>query len=196
MGVLSKNKSQISINRFQKLDDQRAANFNSDLILKLSYDWKNIYRALLSGDILQKGETSVKKLNQALLNHKISLTKEELRRLVKLSKVDQGGVPTDQSTLGSEDPMTQTIDYLQLSKNLGLHKPSLKLIHSNGGTHRQGQIARRLMQQLGGGAKKSSPDSILTGEVNMDGSEQRNNRKVILKPVQSARAATSITTEN
>jgi len=32
VGGLSKNKSQISINKFQKLDDQRAANFNSDLI--------------------------------------------------------------------------------------------------------------------------------------------------------------------
>ena len=81
---MSKARSQASF-RIMKMDSQRAMNFNSDLTLKLSYAWKHIYRSLLAVDILQKGIVPIKKLNQVLLNNKISLTKEEIRRLLKLS---------------------------------------------------------------------------------------------------------------
>lgn len=59
----------------------------------------------------------------------MSLTKEELRRLIKLSNGDQ-------SMMDGDDPMTASIDYLQLSKNLGLHKPSLNLMTANTGAVR------------------------------------------------------------
>ena len=81
---LSKAKSHASI-RLANMDSKRATAFNSDLALKLSYEWKNIYRTILQGDILQKGKVTATKFNQALLIHNVVLNKEEIRRLVKLS---------------------------------------------------------------------------------------------------------------
>ena len=40
-------------------------------------------------DVLQKGQLPVKKFNQALLSQNLALTKEEIRRLIKLSKKNQ-----------------------------------------------------------------------------------------------------------
>ena len=54
-GSLSKAQSQASFSRIHKMTEDRATAFNSELTLKLSYEWKNIYRSLLSMDILQKG---------------------------------------------------------------------------------------------------------------------------------------------
>jgi len=47
-----------------------------------------------------------------------------------------------------EDPMTATIDYLQLSKNLGLHRPNLNMMMVNTGMARQELSKHRLMQDL------------------------------------------------
>jgi len=82
MTGLSKVKSQASISRIHRMTEERATNFNFELTLKLSYDWKNIYRSILAMDILQKGRISVKKFNKVLLAHNVHLTKEELRRLI------------------------------------------------------------------------------------------------------------------
>ncbi len=82
---LSKAKSQVSF-RINQMDSQRAISFNTDLALKLSYEWKNIYRSVLAADVLQKGKVTVNKFNQILLSHNVTLTKEEIRRLLKLSK--------------------------------------------------------------------------------------------------------------
>jgi len=54
-GSLNKAQSQASFSRIHKMTEDRATAFNSELTLKLSYEWKNIYRSLLSMDILQKG---------------------------------------------------------------------------------------------------------------------------------------------
>ena len=45
------------------MTEERAAAFNSELTLKLSYQWKNVYRSLLQMDVLQKGQVPVKKFN-------------------------------------------------------------------------------------------------------------------------------------
>ena len=79
----------------------------------------------------------------------MTLTKEEIRRLIKLSST----ASDDRSVMDGEDPMSATIDYAQLSKNLGLHRPSLNLMTANTGAVRQEHLTRRLMQQLGGGRK-------------------------------------------
>ena len=146
---LSKANSHASLGRIHKMTEERAAAFNSELTLKLSYEWKNIYRSLLSMDILHKGQVPVRKFNQALLSHNVTLTKEEIRRLIKLSST----ASDDRSVMDGEDPMSATIDYAQLSKNLGLHRPSLNLMTANTGAVRQEHLTRRLMQQLGGGRK-------------------------------------------
>jgi len=71
------------------IDDQRVVAFNSDLALKLSYSWRNIYRALLQTDFLKSNFVTTKKFNEILLDNNLILTKEEIRRLVKLSRNDQ-----------------------------------------------------------------------------------------------------------
>ena len=80
--------------------------------------------------------------------------------------------------------MSASIDYQQLSKNLGLHKPSLNLMTANTGAVRNEHVTRRLMQQLGGHGK-SSP--IRSDAVTAP--ENKNTRVSLkaLKPVQSAR---------
>jgi hypothetical protein len=85
---LSKAQSHTSL-RLKAIDDQRVIAFNSDLALKLSYSWKNIYRALLQADLLKSKFVTTNKLNEILLDNNVILTKEEIRRLVKLSKNDQ-----------------------------------------------------------------------------------------------------------
>ena len=55
IGGLSKAKSHASLQRIQRMTEERAAAFNSELTLKLSYEWKNVYRSLLQMDVLQKG---------------------------------------------------------------------------------------------------------------------------------------------
>ena len=84
VSTLSKAKSVASL-RHRNMENKRAQNFNTDLTLKLSYAWKQIYRQALQFDILSKGRVPVKQFNQALLSNNVVLTKEEIRRLVKLS---------------------------------------------------------------------------------------------------------------
>ena len=60
---LSKAHSHASLGRIHKMTEERAVTFNSELTLKLSYEWKNIYRSLLSMDILHKGQVPVRKFN-------------------------------------------------------------------------------------------------------------------------------------
>lgn len=79
--------------------------------------------------------------------------------------------------------MNASIDYQQLSKNLGLHKPSLNLMTANTGTVRNEHVTRRLMQQLGGQVKSPIRSDAVTAP------ENKNTRVALkaLKPVQSAR---------
>jgi len=64
----------------------------------------------------------------------------------------------------------------------------MELMQANNGQLRTEQQTRRLVQQLGG--KKRVTDQIDSGQIVIDGAELRNSRKLILKPVQSARPAT------
>lgn len=88
----------------------------------MSYEWKNIYRSVLSTDILSKGKITASKFNQICLGHNVTLTKEEIRRLVKLSRPDVG------EEIPLEDVMNKYIDYRELSNSLGLHKASFNLM--------------------------------------------------------------------
>jgi len=64
----------------------------------------------------------------------------------------------------------------------------MELMQANNGQLKTEQQTRRLVQQLGG--KKRAADQIDSGQIVIDGAELRNSRKLILKPVQSARPAT------
>ena len=73
-----------TVSNISRMDIERQNEFNEALRKKLSYEWKNIYRSLLQSDVLQKGSISVQKFNQVCVNHGMILSKEEIRRLVKL----------------------------------------------------------------------------------------------------------------
>ena len=73
-----------TVSNISKMDMERQGEFNEALRKKLSYEWKNIYRSLLQSDVLQKGSISVSKFNQVCVNHGVILSKEEVRRLVKI----------------------------------------------------------------------------------------------------------------
>ena len=44
-----KSTSSLAVN---KMDTERAVQFNSDLKKKISYEWKNVYRSLVQSDVL------------------------------------------------------------------------------------------------------------------------------------------------
>ena len=109
---LSKAQSHISI-RLKTIDDQRVVAFNSDLALKLSYSWKNIYRALLQTDFLKSNFVTTKKFNEILLDNNLILTKEEIRRLVKLSRNDpEKQARQDSGEFKIEDYHSTKINYI------------------------------------------------------------------------------------
>lgn len=85
--MISKSMQKIdTVSNVSKRDIERAEQFNSDLRKKLSYEWKNIYRSLLQSDVLQKGSISTQKFNQVCVSNNVILSKEEIRRLAKLSQ--------------------------------------------------------------------------------------------------------------
>ena len=59
------------------------------------------------------------------LTFNLHLTKEELRRLAKISNE---GIQNANQYSNGMDSMGNNINYMQLSKNLGLHKHSLNQI--------------------------------------------------------------------
>jgi len=61
-----------------------------------------------------------------MLSNNVVLTKEEIRRLVKLSQGETAVFGDNGSNFG--EGITSQIDYVQLSKNLGLHKNALNLM--------------------------------------------------------------------
>ena len=101
----------------------------------------------MAGDVLQKGTVKISEFNQALLAQHVHLTKEEIRRLVKLSRSDSRAPAMDlMSNSAVDENMAGTLNYVQLSKNLGLHKSSLDLIQGSNKNIRNVETARKLMQ--------------------------------------------------
>jgi len=98
-----------------------------------------------------------------LLSHSVSLTREEIRRLVKLSKDDQMQASGE---FNIDDSMMSKLDYVQLSKKLGLHRNSLNLMQ--GGNINQSQMnaetARKLVQSLT--VRKKSPTRFRGDQTN------------------------------
>jgi len=78
---------------------------------KLAYEWKHIYKYLARMDIAEDGKVSKANFQQCCEQAGVvNLTSEDVNNAVKV--------------FGTEDDM---IDYVQASKELGLHKESFKL---------------------------------------------------------------------
>lgn len=193
MSTVSKVKSVTSV-RMEHVDQQREMTFNTDLASKLSYEWKNIYRALLQADVLQRGKVNVKKFNQICLSNNTQLTKEELRRLVKLSGSEGAtGLRSTYQQSGEFNMAEQAfgaglIDYQKLSKQLGLHRNALDLM-SGSGLHPgkySDETTKKIMQTLAKRQPAKARQSMRRSSTTLalsdpDAPELRESHKIILK---------------
>ena len=82
------------------------------------------------------------KFNEALEGHGVRLTQEEIRRLVGMSKNQNQLVSTD------EDDNDGMIDYKQLSKNMGLQRNALNLMHSTFNLEKSNGAANNMNNRL------------------------------------------------
>ena len=99
------------------------------------------------------------KFNQVCLSFNLHLTREELRRLAKIS---HEGRALDSSYQISMDSLQNNVNYVQLSKALGLHKASLDQIQQSNQAFNQ-LTQRRIMETLNPGMRKSARQ-LLTEE--------------------------------
>jgi Ca2+-binding EF-hand superfamily protein len=81
----------------------KSLKFNEELKTKLAYDWKTVFRAIVQFDSEQKGTISTADFNRIIHQHKIYLSKEELRKI-------EGQFKTD-----SSNSMAKELDYGRMS---------------------------------------------------------------------------------
>lgn len=84
---------------------------------KLAYEWKNIYRNLVSSDTEDSGCITLKEFDDVCLKFKVSFNKQELGWIRKM-------FADELAETGRQD----LINYRRLSYTLGLHKDSLNYI--------------------------------------------------------------------
>ncbi len=51
---------------------------------KLAYEWKNVFRGLTQADTERKGSINITTFNKIIHQHKVYLSREELRKLENL----------------------------------------------------------------------------------------------------------------
>lgn len=90
----------------------KRSNLYEEIGQKLSYEWKNIFRSLVSHDDNQTGEAAVSLFNTTCFNLGVILTREDVRKLVALAPGNTA----------------ESLNYVELSKKLGLHKANLDAI--------------------------------------------------------------------
>ncbi len=83
---------------------------------KLAYEWKNVYRSLVQADTERKGSVAIGTFNKVIHQHKVYLSREELRKIEQLYSNN------------ISNPLISEIDYVKISQELGLHKTSLDFI--------------------------------------------------------------------
>ena len=89
----------------------------------------------MQSDIFMKGRVSIKKFAQTLSTYNVALTNEEIRRLAILSNSEDGINTSDFGANNSSASKIDTaVNYMQLSRNLGLHKASFNLINNAAST--------------------------------------------------------------
>lgn len=98
--------------------------FMENMKARIGHDWKNIYRQCVATDGSRKGTISITRFNQALLQFKVHLTKDELRRIAILTREDGD----DRSLSPPRTANVGEISYTRLSKKFGLHHNSLDSI--------------------------------------------------------------------
>jgi hypothetical protein len=88
--------------------------------IKLGYEWKNVYRILTHQDETNSGICSLKFFDSLCQKHNISLTKNDLKKLMQMfGELDQNNTNKDGSSYD-----LQQINFRKLSVQLGLHKES------------------------------------------------------------------------
>jgi hypothetical protein len=90
--------------------------FKEILKMKLSYEWKKLYRIFALQDTAGTGSVSLATFEKASVQNGVYLSKEELNRLNKLYP-------------SHEDP--SMINYLKMSVDLGMHLQSFDFLMKN-----------------------------------------------------------------
>ena len=92
--------SQISI-----ASTSKTIRFSEDVKVKLAYEWKNVYRSLAQADTERKGSVPISTFNKVIHQHKVYLSREELRKLEQLYGPSQP----------QSNPLIAEIDYVKIS---------------------------------------------------------------------------------
>lgn len=103
--------------------------FKEVLKMKLSYEWKKIYRILSMQDAQASGLASISAFEKAAIQCGVYLTKEDMARTLKLYH-------------GQDDP--GMINYQRISVELGMHLQSFDFLQKNHSRHQDIQRLRIL----------------------------------------------------
>lgn len=88
----------------------KSLKFNEDVKTKLAYEWKNLYRALAQSDIERKGTVPLSTFNKIIHQHKVYLSREELRKIEQLYGASQANIRGSNGTC-----LLQEVDYVKIS---------------------------------------------------------------------------------
>ncbi len=64
-----------------QISTSKSLKFSEDVKIKLAYEWKNIFRALVQADVEKKGTITIGTFNKIIHQNKVYLSREELRKL-------------------------------------------------------------------------------------------------------------------
>lgn len=122
--------------------------FMSEVTTKLSSEWKNIYRSLIASDPAQRGVVKITRFNQICSQFNVFLSNEEIRKLAQLSVQDDSAVDT--SLLSNPGgSLALDLNYVRLSRTLGLHKNSLNLIQTSQLSMSHAKAVRNIISKVG-----------------------------------------------
>jgi hypothetical protein len=103
---------------------KRQKRAREQIIGKVGYEWKNIYRTLVKLDKRNAGLITVKQLMLACEKVGVRLTPDDVNKVVLLFAVEVIAPGSDAVQRG-----TAIINYMRMSNEIGLHGPSLSSMH-------------------------------------------------------------------
>jgi len=105
-------------------------------VSRIGHEWKNIYRQCSAFDVMREGQIPISQFNKACIKFSVLLSKDELRRISVFTignperMID--GISVMSPTTEHGLPLgTGEVNYLKLSKLLGLHNGGLDRIVSS-----------------------------------------------------------------
>ena len=93
----------------------------------MAYEWRPIFRSLAQAVGSSTTLVDIRTFDKTCLRHNVALTKEELKKVVKLFSPESREIANSaRQTISLQD--NQKVDFMQMSIRLGLHKDSYNYI--------------------------------------------------------------------